>query len=204
VGWTYGVGLSRSSHWPAAPWESVMLVWAHGVPLPGWLDRLMLYITYIGTNLTVLPVVLLVGVWLWRAHGKLVTWIHLLVVTGGSLSLNAAMKSLLDRERPDLFPLRGMYQWASFPSGHAVLTVAFYFTVALQLRGARGWRWPFLAALAIVLATAFSRLYLAVHWPTDVLGGMLIGLVWLAGSWISFTRYIRDTRGEGAVIELDG
>ena len=42
---------------------------------------------------------------------------------------------------------------------------------------ARGWRWPFLAAALIFLANSYSRLYLAVHWPTDLIGGMFIGII---------------------------
>jgi membrane-associated phospholipid phosphatase len=200
VGWGYGYGLSRTSTWAGAPWERQVLEWFHEQALPGWLDQAMLYMPYAGTNLTVLPIILLLGLWLWKRADKVVTAVHLLVVSVGSLSLNPTMKYLLDRDRPTLYPLRGMYNWASYPSGHAILTVALYFTIAMQLRLARGWRWPFVVALAIVLLTCYSRLYLAVHWPTDVIGGLLIGVTWLAASWIAFTRYIRTTRGERHVL----
>lgn len=200
MGYGYGYGLSRTSAWVGAPWERQLLVWFHGQHLPVWLDQLMLYMPYAGTNLTILPIMLALGLWLWKRAFKVITAIHLLVVSVGSLSLNPTMKYLLDRDRPQLFPLRGLYSWASYPSGHAILTVALYFTIAMQLRLARGWRWPFLVAPVIVLLTCYSRLYLAVHWPTDVIGGLLIGVTWLAASWIPFTRYVRATRGEGYVL----
>lgn len=177
-----------------------MLVWFHSQTLPAWLDRAMLYMPYAGTNLTILPIMLVLGWWLWKRADKVISAVHLLVVSIGSLSLNPTMKYLLDRDRPKLFPLRGLYNWASYPSGHAILTVALYFTIAMQLRLARGWRWPFVVAPVIVLLTCYSRLYLAVHWPTDVIGGLLIGVTWLAGSWTAFTRYVRATRGESAVL----
>jgi undecaprenyl-diphosphatase len=82
-----------------------------------------------------------------------------------------------------------MYNWASYPSGHAILTTALYFTIALLLYRSRGWRWPFPVAALIFLANAYSRLYLAVHWPTDLVGGLFIGLVWLTGTWRAFSRH---------------
>jgi undecaprenyl-diphosphatase len=179
--------------WEGAEWERILLRWLHAHELPGWADQVMLKVTYAGTNLIILPLLLPLALWLWKEKNKVVTAVHLVVVALGSLSLNPSMKYLFGRDRPDLFPLRGMYQWASYPSGHAILTVALYFTIALQLRFARGWRWPFVVAAAIVLITCYSRLYLGVHWPTDLIGGLLIGAVWLAGTWRAFTRYHRRT-----------
>ncbi len=186
----FGALLERTASWHlGAEWEREMLRWFHAHPLPDWLDRVMLAMPLIGTNLTILPAMLIVGGWLWKRRQA--PWIgaHLLVVSVGSLSLNPTMKHLLNRDRPALFPLRGMYNWASYPSGHAILTTALYFTIALLLRRERGWRWPFLVAPVIVLLTCYSRLYLAVHWPTDIIGGLLIGIVWLVGSWTGFNRH---------------
>lgn len=163
-----------------------MLRWLHDRALPHWLDLTMLAAPLFGTNLTVLPAMLVVGWWLWKERHEPVLGAHLLIVAAGSLSLNPTMKYLLDRDRPALFPPRGMYNWASYPSGHAILTTALYFTLALMLLRARGWRWPLVVAPAIVLLTCYSRLYLSVHWPTDLIGGLLIGIVWLLGTWAAF------------------
>ncbi len=166
-----------------------MLVWAHAHPLPWLLDRAMLAMPFLGTNLTILPLMLAVGLWLWKRKGEPLLAVHLLVVCVGSLSLNPTMKYLLDRPRPELFPLRGIYNWASYPSGHAILTTALYYTVALVLLRRRGWRWPLLVAPLVVAATCYSRIYLSVHWPTDLIGGLLIGSTWLLGTWMAFGRY---------------
>jgi len=191
VGSGYGLALERAGDWAGAPWEVSTLRWFHGQHFPFWLDQVLVNFPYVGTNLTILPIVILLALWLWRRSNKVLTAIHLLVVCLGSLSLNPTMKYLLDRPRPELFPLRGLYSWASYPSGHAILTVALYFTIALQLRFALRWHWPFAAAAAIVVITCYARLYLQVHWPSDVIGGLLIGAVWLVGTWWAFTRYHR-------------
>jgi undecaprenyl-diphosphatase len=164
----------------------------HRYPLPWLLDQLMLWIPYAGTNLTMLPLMLAVGLWLWRWKGRPLLAMHLLVVAIGSLSLNPTMKYLLDRDRPKLYPARGLYDWASYPSGHAILTTALYFTAALVARRERGWRWPFVVAPVVVLVTCYSRLYLSVHWPTDLVGGLLIGITWLLLTWRAFRSYYPD------------
>ena len=190
VGILYGGLIRASSTWDeGAAWERNILRWLHQWTLPSWLDAVVLQIPLTGTNLTILPLTLAVGWWLWKRKHLGIIAIQLLVVTVGSLSLNPTMKYMLGRDRPDLFPRRGMYNWASYPSGHAILTIAVYLTVAFLLYRTRGWRWPVLLAFAVFLANAYSRLYLAVHWPTDLVGGLLIGLVWLFGTWRAFAGH---------------
>ena len=157
--------------------------------MPDWLDLAMRGSVYLGTNLVILPAMLALGLWLWRVKHAPLTAVHLLVVCVAALSMNGTMKWLLSRDRPTLYPARGLYAWASYPSGHLILTVSLYFTAALMLQRARGWRWPFAVATFMVLLTCYSRLYLAVHWPTDLVGGILIGVVWLVGSWKAFTSF---------------
>ncbi|MES2180100.1 MAG: phosphatase PAP2 family protein [Gemmatimonadota bacterium] len=192
--WLFGVGfgyaLKQTSSWTlGAAWERAVLVWFHEHPLPWLLDQLMLATPYVGTNLTVLPLMIVVGLLLWRKFNQPLIAIQLLLVSLGSLSLNPLMKTLLGRPRPALFPLRGMWTWASYPSGHVILTPALYFTLSLMIDRWLGWKWPYVLTVLIILTTAYSRLYLSVHWPTDLIGGLLIGFTWLFGSWRAFSIY---------------
>jgi undecaprenyl-diphosphatase len=203
--WAIGIGFGyglKGTHWweGGASWERAVLRFFHAQSLPHWLDVVMLASPFLGTNLVILPVMIALGLWLWRVKHAPLTALHLLVVSVGSLSLNPTMKYLLDRDRPRLFPLRGMYNWASYPSGHLILTTALYFTAALMLRRSRGWTWPFYVAVFVVLFTCYSRLYLSVHWPTDLIGGMLIGVVWLIGTWKAFTSFDARRRARRAMI----
>ena len=189
IGIGFGYGLKGTQWWDGgARWELLLLRAFHR-SLPPWLDHAMIASVYLGTNLVILPAMLALGLWLWRVRHAPLVAIHLLVVCVGALSMNATMKHLLDRDRPTLFPSRGMYAWASYPSGHLILTTALYFTGALMLQRARGWRWPFVVAALMVVITCYSRLYLSVHWPTDLLGGLQIGVVWLIGTWKAFTIF---------------
>ena len=194
VGIGFGFALSGTPAWrTGGEWERDVLRWMHAHPLPYLLDQLMLAMPYLGTNLTMLPLMVVVGLVLWRKFRAPLVAVHLLTVSIGSLSLNPTMKHLLDRPRPALFPLRGMWTWASYPSGHMILTTALYVTISLMLQEKYGWKWPFLATFVIVVLTGYSRLYLQVHWPTDLIGGLLIGVTWLVGSWTAFAAYRRAT-----------
>ena len=198
IGISFGYGLKGTRSWEnGAEWERSLLRAMHH-ELPAWLDQLMIGSVYIGTNLVLLPAMLVLGVWLWRVKHAPLTAIHLVTVCLGALSMNGTTKYLLSRERPTLFPQRGLYAWASYPSGHVILTTSLYFTVALMLWRARGWRWPFAAAAFVVALTCYSRLYLSVHWPTDLIGGFFIGGVWLTLSWTAFTSFDARRRARRA------
>jgi membrane-associated phospholipid phosphatase len=60
------------------------------------------------------------------------------------------------------------------------------FTIAIMLHRERRWIWPVLVAACVLLLNLYSRLYLGVHWPTDIIGGLIVGVVWLAGTQYAF------------------
>jgi membrane-associated phospholipid phosphatase len=153
---------------------------------PPLVDWVMLALPWLGTNLTLAPIIGGFSLWLWRRHGRGDLALQLMVTVVGGLILNAVLKDVLNRSRPQLWEHRGQYAWAAYPSGHAIVGVAVFFMVARLLHRERGWWWPFIAATALLAVSLYSRLYLGVHWPTDVIGGLLMGGVWLGSVIVAF------------------
>ena len=83
--------------------------------VPRALDLVMLGLPWLGTNLTLLPIIAAFSLWLWFKKRRRELGSHLMIVTVGSLIMNAVLKDVFNRARPELLPLRGQYQWASYP-----------------------------------------------------------------------------------------
>ena len=182
-------------------WERHMMYAAH-VHLPTWADRVLLMTPWLGTNITLIPGVLAGVWWLWRKMKRPHLAMRLLIVQIGSYTLNPALKDLYGRPRPDMFERRGWYGWSAYPSGHAIASIAVLFTVCAILQRELGWTWTYWVLIPISLMSLFSRIYLAVHWPIDVLAGVLVGIVWLVMTTIAFREGSRhanlDERAENA------
>ena len=103
-----------------------------------------------------------------------------------------ALKHLYGRPRPDLVPHGSYVYSASFPSGHSTLSAATFLTLAMliaSLEPARGAKlMVFILAGLLVLAIGFSRVYLGVHWPSDVLAGWCLGAAWALAAWTALLR----------------
>ena len=113
---------------------------------------------------------------------------------GGGLVLNFFLKSWFDRPRPDLVPHLAHVSSASFPSGHSLLSAVVYFTLAALLaRMALDRRHKiYIVGVAIFFSflVGISRVYLGVHYPTDVLAGWTLGIVWAILCWFG-ARYLQ-------------
>ena len=106
--------------------------------------------------------------------------IALLVIAGGSALLPLVVKLIVARPRPTIEPLSHLSS-LSFPSEHTTQAAAIYLTIAIMLSQAltRGWREAAIVlGVLIAIAVAWSRVYLGVHYPTDVAAGLLLGWSW--------------------------
>lgn len=165
--------------------KSVLMIFrdsaAPSTPLgPSWLVEAARDITALGSfsvlGLLVTAVVLhLVFTGKWRV-GVLI----LVSVIGGTIA-SSTLKTIFDRPRPDLTGAVQVFT-ASFPSGHATVSAVTYLTIGVLLAQSET-RWPprilYLAgALFLTGIVGFSRIYLGVHYPTDVIAGWSLGTAW--------------------------
>jgi undecaprenyl-diphosphatase len=148
---------------------------------PGWLNEPMRLVTALGYYWAVIPV-LAVAVFLFYRRGWRLSAMLLAVSTGGSIVLTTVLKGVFQRARPELFDSGYQASFYSFPSGHATVAAGFYgmltVILAYRMRGLARWVVALSGAL-LVLLIGFSRLYLGVHYPTDILAGYLAALLWL-------------------------
>jgi membrane-associated phospholipid phosphatase len=187
IGMAFAAWTQRYGNWTHGTlWERGLMLWTQAHKPPAWLDALIYASPWLGTNITLIPGVLLAIWWLWRRAKRPHLAMRLLIVQVGSYVLNPALKALYDRPRPNLFPRRGWYGWSSYPSGHAIASISVLFTVAAILYRERGWKWPYWVLVPISLMSLYSRIYLGVHWPMDVLAGTVVGIVWLLMTSIAF------------------
>jgi undecaprenyl-diphosphatase len=166
-------------------WERAVM---RAVPenLPKWLDTIFVAAPWLGTNITLLPLTIIVVLWLVLRKKRRHEAVYLAVVQVGSNSLNPAMKFLYDRDRPKIIPSRGWHDWAAYPSGHAIASIAVLITLAVILYRVKGWTWTGWVIAPLLIISLISRVYLGVHWPTDVVGGVFMGVTWLGFTYFAF------------------
>ena len=155
-------------------------------------EEAMRDVTALG-GVTVMTLVTLVGVLAFLMHGK--RWRA--GILAGTVLLadisSEALKQLYGRPRPDLVPHGSYVYSASFPSGHSTLSAATFLTLAMliaSLEPNRGTKiMVFVLAMLLVLAIGVSRVYLGVHWPSDVLAGWCLGGGWALAAWTVLAKF---------------
>ncbi|HEX4189174.1 MAG TPA: phosphatase PAP2 family protein [Solirubrobacteraceae bacterium] len=139
-------------------------------------------VTWAGSALLLIPLAVVCCVVLIRA-GLRAEAFAVAVSLAGAMLISDLVKLLVSRPRPPVAHLQAV-SGSSFPSGHATQASAFWFSLVLALHGTRMTpqftRVASVLALALVLAVAFSRVYLGVHYPADVIAGILLGTGWAA------------------------
>jgi membrane-associated phospholipid phosphatase len=151
----------------------------------GLLTQLALFLDATGSIYLLGPMSLLITAWLWRSRRRAA--VFLVLSMAGGWGLNLAAKVLVGRLRPDLFDRLSIAPGYSFPSGHTMVSTAFFLALLLI-----SWRLlpryrPLAGAVSVLLifAVGASRSYLQVHYPSDVLAGWLLSGAWVLGlnSW---------------------
>jgi len=148
---------------------------------------------------TLVALVTIVSVLAFLFHKKR---LHALVMVGAVLAAWAssqATKAMYGRPRPDLVPHEAYVYSASFPSGHSTMSTAAFLTLAMLVASLeprrRSKALAYGLAGLVVVGVGFSRIYLGVHWPTDVLAGWCLGAMWALVGWIALRALNAPTRG---------
>jgi membrane-associated phospholipid phosphatase len=147
-----------------------------------WATAAMKGVTWLGSNAVLVPLVVALVVYLMLRRQR---WRVELLLIGALVGANAwyhVLKPLVGRARPpEALHVVGVSGFA-FPSGHATAAIAVWGAVALVISTRRSWRLKTIASTAagvIAALVAFSRVYLGVHWWTDVVAGLALGATWL-------------------------
>ncbi len=153
---------------------------------PLWFEEVMRDVTALGGTSILVTLSLIVVGHLMLSRKRHAAAMVVCSVGGGMLASHL-LKLVFDRPRPDLVP-HGMAVFTqSFPSGHAMLSAVVYLTLGALLArtserlAIRAYLVSVAALLTVVVG--LSRLYLGVHWPTDVIGGWLVGIAWSSMCW---------------------
>lgn len=154
---------------------------------PAWFEDMWRDVTALGsaTVLTLVTVAWAGYLLMRQQYGILVL---LAVATIGGQLVSLLLKGLVDRPRPAFDSGAGYVATSSFPSGHSMLSAVVYLTIgALMARASSRYRdkvYFLTTAMLVTLLVGFSRVYLGVHYPTDVLAGWSIGLIWALLCWL--------------------
>lgn len=161
---------------------------------PPWLENVARDVTALGGNavLTLITVAVVGYLLMLRLRGAALL---VLASVGGGTLAGTLLKLGFDRARPDLVPHGDVVYTASFPSGHAMLSAVVYLTLGALLARVQPRRrlkaYVLVLALMLTGLVGCSRVYLGVHWPTDVLAGWTVGAAWAAVCWMIAERLQR-------------
>jgi len=163
---------------------------------PSWVENSLFDLTAIGGPTVLgLVVVAVVGFLLLQARYR--TAIVVLATAASGEIVNLALKNLFMRPRPDVVPYLRDVTSTSFPSGHAMESAIIYLTLGAMLMRLAERRATKLYCIGMAIFLTFivgvSRVYLGVHYPTDVVAGWMFGFLWASLCWMVSQRFERET-----------
>jgi undecaprenyl-diphosphatase len=159
---------------------------------PSWLTQVAIDVSALGGATVITLMSLLVsGLWLLRGQGRRV--LLLAVTIAGVHLLSTALKTLYGRERPEVVPHLAHVDSASFPSGHSLSSSVIYLTMSALLAQGMTRRREKAYLMAVAFALTFliglSRVFLGVHYPSDVLAGWAAGTAWALACLLIAARF---------------
>lgn len=169
--------------------DQAILEWLRCVSDPSvpvrthWFVASMMDVTALG-GFSVLTIITVIAVGYLAIVRKTITAVFLTAAIAGGAIVSSLFKLGFARSRPEIVAHLVTVNSSSFPSGHAMNSAVAYLTIGTLLARTqkdRSVRIYFLSvAIALTLAVGFSRVYLGVHWPSDVIGGWCVGASWAA------------------------
>lgn len=139
--------------------------------------------------LTLLTITVAIYLAIRRSWGQAL-YVVVAIVTGSAFS--NILKMGFDRPRPDIIPHGSHTMLPSFPSGHSMVSAIVYLTLGAMVATAHSGRWTRIYLMTVpailTLLIGISRIYLGVHWPSDVLAGWLGGAAWASMVWMLYTH----------------
>jgi undecaprenyl-diphosphatase len=154
---------------------------------PRWLEDVVLDATALGSGFVLAIVVAVSAGFLFMEKQRRVATLMLITTCSGAL-LSIGLKLIFARPRPIIVPHLRHVSSMSFPSGHAMASAVVYLTLGVMfmkaVRSRQAKAFCMFVAISLTLLVGSTRVYLGVHYPTDVLGGWLAGMAWASFCWI--------------------
>lgn len=184
--WLFGELADEIHEQEAIAFDEPILMFAHTMARQGF-DDFFVFMSHIGYEWGVVPfdIALVAVLGVMRKYREAV---FAGIALGGSALLNIGAKLAFARERPSLWESIAPETTYSFPSGHAMGSMTLACVLVLLAWHTR-WRWPVVAVMApFVLLVGLSRVYLGVHYPSDILAGWAVASAWVAAVFLSVYR----------------
>jgi undecaprenyl-diphosphatase len=185
------LALSIQQHTGNFAWDERLLLSIHANARP-WLDQFALFFTKLGVLWGVIPVVSFVSILLVRLQ-RWRSLLYLLIAIIGSFWINRFAKLFFHRVRPHLWDQLAPEASFSFPSGHAMSSMTLVVTLLVLAWGTRWFAWLLAIGLPYAIGIGWTRLYLGVHFPSDIVAGWMMAIAWVLGVSVLLKPHLTAT-----------